>query len=66
MNNDLCAGRGRAEMEAKIDDLCVHPIDRQIARLRLIDRQSWIDIGAEVHVDRRTAARRFDRIKGLL
>ena len=59
-------GLGRAALAARIDDARIRPEDRTIARMRLLDRQKWVDIGAAVHCDRRTAARHFERIKGLI
>ena len=56
-------GLGRAEMAARIDDARITPMDREIARMRLLDCQAWVDIAAAVHCDRRTASRHFDRIK---
>lgn len=59
-------GLGRAALAARIDDARIRPQDRTIARMRLLDRQAWADIGAAVHCDRRTASRRFDKIKELI
>ena len=56
-------GLGKAEMAARIDDARINPMDREIARMRLLDCQAWIDIAAAVHCDRRTASRRFNKIK---
>lgn len=66
MKDDPFPGVGRAAMEARISDARICPTDRQIARMRLLDREAWSDIGVAVHCDRRTAARRFDRIKDLI
>ena len=52
----------RPAMEARINNARLRSDDRQIARMRLLDAESWIDIGAAVHCDRRTAARRFNKI----
>ena len=66
MRDDPFRGVSRTAMAARIDDACISPEDRQIARMRILDRARWIDIGAEVHCDRRTAARHFDSIKDLI
>lgn len=63
---DLFPGVGRAELQARIEDARISPTDREIARMRLLDCEAWADIGAAVHMDRRTAARRLDRIKGII
>ena len=63
---DEYGGVGRAQMAARIDDARISPTDREIARMRLLDCETWVDIGAAVHCDRRTAARRFDRIRDLI
>ena len=59
-------GASAAAVAAKIDDLCEHEMDKQIARLRIIKRMNWADIGAEVGCDRRTASRHFNDIKDLI
>ena len=59
---DMFPGVGRAAMEARINDARIGATDRQIARMRLLDQAAWIDIGAAVHCDRRTASRRFNKI----
>ena len=59
-------GEKRSAMEARIRDVCADPMDITIARMRILDHQAWADIGAEVGCDRRTASRRFDRIKDLI
>ena len=41
-------------------------MDKQIARLRIINRMNWADIGAEVGCDRRTASRHFNDIVDLI
>lgn len=66
MREDPFPGVGRAELAARIDNARISPTDREIARMRLLDCEAWSDIGAAVHMDRRTAARRLDRIKGIL
>lgn len=50
-----------ARMQAKIDDLCIDDMDKQIMRMRIIGRMKWADIGAEVGCDRRTASRHFNK-----
>ena len=59
-------GASRAQMAARIDDACISPEDKQIARMRILDRATWIDIGAEMNCDRRTAARHFNSIVDLI
>lgn len=59
-------GRSAAEISARIDDLCECDMDKQIARLRIINRMKWSDIGAEVGCDRRTASRHFNDIVNLI
>ena len=66
MREDPFRGASRAAMAARIDDACISPEDRQIARMRILDRKRWIDIGAELNCDRRTASRHFDSIKDLI
>ena len=66
MRDDPFRGVGRSAMEARISNVCADPMDLQIARMRILDHQAWIDIGAEVGCDRRTASRRFDKIKDLI
>lgn len=66
MGDDPFEGIGRAAMEARISDARLGKTDRQIARMRILDREAWVDIGAACHCDRRTAARRFNRIKDLI
>lgn len=56
----------RPAMEARINNARLRADDRQIARMRLLDQEAWVDIGAAVHCDRRTASRRFDKIKDML
>ena len=53
-------------MKARIDDALISPMDKEIACMRLLDRQAWVDIAAAVHCDRRTASRHFDRIKDII
>jgi hypothetical protein len=66
MRNDLFRGEKRGAMESRIGNICADPMDIQIARMRILDHQAWADIGAEVGCDRRTASRRFDKIKDLI
>ena len=49
-------------MEKLIDEARLGKTDRVIAKMRLLDREYFEDIGAEVGYDRRTVARRMDRI----
>jgi hypothetical protein len=60
------SGEKRDAMEARIRNVCAHPMDVTIARMRILDHELWSDIGAEVGCDRRTASRRFDKIKDLI
>lgn len=48
-----------AEISARIDDLCIDDMDKRILRMRIVGRKKWIEIGAEVGCDRRTASRHF-------
>lgn len=57
---DPFRGVGRAEMEAKIANARLSKRDARIVRMRLLDRAYFVDIGAEVGCDRRTAARRYN------
>lgn len=66
MGEELFPGVGRAAMEARINDARLGAMDRTIAKMRLLDREAWADIGAAVNCDRRTAARRFEKIKDIL
>ena len=66
MRDDPFRGVSRTAMTARIDDACISPEDRMIARMRIIDRAKWADIGAEVGCDRRTASRHFNDIKDLI
>ena len=59
-------GESAARISAKIDDLCERDEDKRIARMRIIERKTWIEIGAEIGCDRRTASRHFDSIKNLI
>lgn len=55
-------GEGRARVAQRIRDARLHPMDEKIAEMRLLQDMSYIDIGAAVPCDRRTASRRFNRI----
>ena len=66
MRGDIFRGEKRDAMEARIRNVCAHPMDVTIARMRILDHEAWADIGAEIGRDRRTASRRFDRIKDLI
>lgn len=66
MRDAAFRGAKRSAMEARISDVCADPMDLQIARMRILDCQKWVDIGAEVGCDRRTASRRFDKIRDLI
>lgn len=57
---DVFDGIGRSEMERRISDACLSDKDEKIARLRLLKRMHFVEIGAEVGCDRRTASRRFN------
>lgn len=59
---DPFAGIGTAEMERRIADARLGKTNTAIARMRLIDRMAYADIGAEIGCDRRTAARRMRTI----
>lgn len=50
------------EMEQRIASARLGRINTQIARMRLIDRENFADIGAEVGYDRRTISRRMAHI----
>lgn len=62
MRDDPFPGVGRRDLERRIDDARLGRTDRTIARMRLLDGEYFADIGAEVGYDRRTVARRMDRI----
>lgn len=57
---DVFDGIGKAEMERRISDARLSERDEKIARLRLMKRMHFVDMGAEVGCDRRTASRRFN------
>lgn len=49
-------------MERRIADARLGRTNSTIARMRLIDRMDYVDIGAEVGYDRTTVARRMKNI----
>lgn len=49
-------------MERRIADARLGKTNTAIARMRLIDRMDYVDIGAEVGYDRTTVARRMKNI----
>ena len=49
-------------MERRISDARLGRTNTAIARMRLIDRMDYVDIGAEVGYDRTTVARRMKNI----
>lgn len=59
-------GASAAAIEARLTDLCIAEEDKQIVRMRIIGRRKWVDIGAEVGCDRRTAARHFNDVIDLI
>lgn len=59
-------GASAAKIGARIDDLCERDEDKRIARMRIIEGKTWIEIGTEIGCDRRTASRHFDSIKDLI
>lgn len=59
---DIYEGMSTKEMEARILDARLGRVDTKIARMRLIDREYYADIGAAVGYDRRTVARRMQSI----
>lgn len=63
---DEFPGVGREEMLRKIADARLRKRDAQIARMRLVDQMYFVDIGAEVGCDRRTAARRCAAVVDIL
>lgn len=52
-------GASAAAIAARIDDACISEEDKRIVRMRVIHRMKWVEIGAELNCDRRTAARHF-------
>lgn len=56
---DPFGGVSTQEMEQRIASARLGRVNTQIARLRLIDRERYADIGAAVGYDRRTVARRM-------
>lgn len=63
---DLFDGLGKAEVSRMIADARLRERDAQIAYLRLVERKHFIEIGAEVGCDRRTAARHYRSAVDLL
>lgn len=63
---DPFAGMGRTALAGMIDDARLSRVDAQIARMRLLDRAYYSDIGAAVGYDRRTVARRMAGIMDVL
>ena len=59
---DIFEGMRTEEMEARILAARLGRVDTKIARMRLIDREYYADIGAAVGYDRRTVARRMQDI----
>lgn len=49
-------------MERRISDARLGKTNTTIARMRLIDRMDYVDIGAEVGYDRTTVSRRMRNI----
>lgn len=49
-------------MERRIADARLGKTNTAIARMRLIDRMDYVDIGAEVGYDRTTVSRRMKNI----
>lgn len=49
-------------MERRISDARLGKTNTAIARMRLIDRMDYVDIGAEIGYDRTTVARRMKNI----
>lgn len=66
MPNQPFRDASAARMQATIDDLCIDDMDKQIVRMRIIGRKKWVEIGAEVGCDRRTASRHFNDVIDLL
>lgn len=55
-------GEGRERVAQRIRDARLSDMDARIAEMRLLRDMDYIDIGASVHCDRRTASRHFNRI----
>lgn len=55
---DEFPGVGKDEMLRMIANARLRACDAQIVRMRLVDKMYFVDIGAEVGCDRRTASRR--------
>lgn len=63
---DPFEGMSRSALAGMIDDARLSSVDTQIARMRLLDRAYYSDIGAAVGYDRRTVARRMTGIMDAL
>lgn len=59
-------GASAAAIDAKLADLCISDEDKQIVRMRIVGRKKWVEIGAKLNCDRRTASRHFDDVIDLL
>ena len=59
-------GASASAIEARLNDLCISDEDKQIVRMRIVNRKKWVEIGVEVGCDRRTASRHFNDIVDLL
>ena len=59
---DPFEGMSRSALAGMIDDARLSSVDAQIARMRLLDRAYYSDIGAAVGYDRTTVARRMNGI----
>lgn len=55
-------GENRERVSQRIRAARLSDMDEQIAEMRLLRDMDFIDIGAAVHCDRRTASRHFNRI----
>ena len=62
MVNDPFDGVSTQDMEQRISSARLGRVNTQIARMRLIDREHYADIGAAVGYDRRTVSRRMTNI----
>lgn len=66
MSSRAFRGASAAAIEARLNDLCISDEDKRIVRMRIINRKKWVEIGAELNCDRRTASRHFNDIVDLL
>ena len=55
-------GEGRDRVAQRIRNARLSDMDTQIAEMRLLRDMDYIDIGAAIPCDRRTASRHFNRI----